>query len=136
MTEQKKSKGLNIGLWVIQGLLAAAFGMAGFMKISAPLDQLAQNGMTFVNVFSVETVRFIGISEVLGAIGLILPAALRIKPVLTPIAAIGVSVIMILATIFHVAHNEPVMVTIILFLLSAVVVWGRFIKAPVKPKVV
>jgi len=134
MTEQKKSKGLHIGLWVIQGLLAAAFGMAGFMKISAPLDQLAQNGMTFVNVFSAETVRFIGISEVLGAIGLILPAALRIKPILTPIAAIGVAVIMILATIFHVTHNEPVMVTIILFLLSVVVAWGRFVKAPVTAK--
>ena len=128
MTEQKKSKVLHISLWVAQGLLAAAFGMAGFMKITTPIEQLAQNGMSFVNSYGAGTVRFIGITEVLAAIGLILPAALRILPILTPLAASGLSVVMILATQYHLSHNEPSLVTIILFALAVFVAWGRFKK--------
>lgn len=131
MTEQQNSKALHIGLWVAQGLLAAAFGMAGFMKISAPIEQLAQSGMSFVNNFGVGTVRFIGISELLGALGLILPAALRIKPILTPLAAVGVAIIMVLATTYHITHGESAMPTIILFALAAFVAWGRFKKVPI-----
>ncbi len=134
MTEKKTSKGLHIGLWVAQGLLAVAFGMAGFMKITAPIEQLAQSGMSFVNVFGVGTVRFIGVSEVLGAIGLILPAALRIKLILTPLAAAGIATVMVLATIYHIYVGEPP-ITIILFALAAFVAWGRFRKAPIQPRV-
>lgn len=134
MTEQKKSKALHIGLWVSQGLLAAAFGMAGFMKILTPIEQLAQKGMGFVNQYSEGMVRFIGITELLGAIGLILPAAIRIKPILTPIAAIGVAMIMVLAAIYHIAHNESALATIVLFALAIFVAWGRFKKAPVEAK--
>ena len=57
MTDQKKSKVLHIALWIAQGLLAAAFGLAGFMKITAPIDQLAQSGMTFVDHYSIGMVR-------------------------------------------------------------------------------
>jgi putative oxidoreductase len=134
MTVQKKSKILHIALWIAQGLLAAAFGVAGFMKITAPIDQLAQSGMTFVNQYSVEMVRFIGISEVLGAIGLILPAALRIKPILTPLAAIGIAIIMILAFFYHISHNEPFIPIITLFALAAFVAWGRYKKIPIHAK--
>lgn len=134
MTEQKKSKGLHIGLWVVQGLLAAAFGMAGFMKISAPVEQLAQSGMGFVNSFGVGTVRFIGISELLGAIGLILPAALRIKPILTPLAAVGIAIIMVLACVYHISHNEPFIPVVVLLALASFVAWGRFKKAPIQAK--
>lgn len=134
MAEQKKSKALHIGLWVAQVLLAAAFGMAGFMKITAPIEQLAQSGMSFVNNFGVDTVKFIGISEVLGALGLILPAAFRIKPILTPLAAVGIAIIMVLATSYHVTHSEPFAPTSILLLLASFVAWGRFIKLPILPK--
>lgn len=134
MTEQKTSKALHIGLWVSQGLLAAAFGMAGFMKISVPIEQLAQSGMGFVNNYGSGAVRFIGFSELLGALGLILPAALRIKPILTPIAAIGVAIIMVLAVMYHIAHGESAMPTIILFALAVFVAWGRFKKVPIPSK--
>lgn len=134
MTEMKKSKTLNTSLWIIQALLAAAFGMAGFMKISSPIEQLAQGGTSFVNEYAESTVRLIGICELLGAIGLILPAALRIKPVLTPAAAVGIALLMISATGYHVSHGEPFMASIILFLLAAFVAWGRYRLVPVQPK--
>lgn len=134
MTEQKKSKALHIGLWVAQGLLAIAFGMAGFMKITMPVEELAKNGMSFVTNYGIGTVRFIGISEVLGALGLLLPAALRIKPILTPLAAVGIAIIMVLATSYHFTHNEPFAPTIILFLLASFVAWGRYKKSPIQAK--
>lgn len=134
MTEQQNSKALHIALWVVQGLLAAAFGMAGFMKITQPIYELALMGMTFVNQFDVGIVRFIGVAEVLGAIGLILPAALRIKPMLTPLAAVGIAAIMALATSYHISQNEPFIATIVLFALAVFVAWGRYKKAPILPK--
>lgn len=125
---------MNIALWVAQGLLAAAFFMAGFMKITTPIDDLAANGMSFVNTFSEEMVRFIGISEVLGGIGLIFPALLRIKPILTPIAAIALTIVMVLAAIYHISVGEPPVPNIILFSLAAFVAWGRLRKVPIQPK--
>src|SRR6056297_2342121 len=98
----KKSKRLHIALWVAQSLLAAAFLMAGMMKITVPIDELATNGMSFVYSFPESMVRFIGICEVLGSIGLILPALLRIKPILTPIASVGLAAIMVFAAIYHI----------------------------------
>jgi putative oxidoreductase len=134
MTERKTSKGLHTALWVVQILLAAAFGMAGFMKITAPVDELLKNGMTFVNDYSVGMVRFIGWSELLGALGLILPAALRIKPILSVFAAAGIAIIMVMATIYHISHNEPFIATILFFGLALFVIWGRIKKAPIQEK--
>lgn len=130
----KQSKGLNIALWAAQGLLAAAFLMAGFMKITTPIDDLAVNGMSFVNAFSEGIVRFIGVSEVLGGIGLILPALLRIKSILTPIAAIGLAVVMVLAAIYHISVGEPPVPNIILFALAIFIAWGRIKKVPIESK--
>lgn len=78
-------------------------------------------------------VRFIGLSELAAAIGLILPAATRIRPALTPIAAGGLTLIMVLATVFHVARGEVqvVPVTVVLGALAAFVAWGRGKKAQV-----
>jgi len=129
-----KSKGLHIALWVVQGLLAAAFIMAGFMKMTSPIDALAAEGMSFVNSFPEGMVRFIGISEILGGIGLILPALLRIKPVLTPIAAAALALVMVLAGIYHITAGEPPVPNIVLFALAAFVAWGRFKKAVISPK--
>lgn len=102
----QQTKKLHIALWVAQGLLAAPFIMAGIMKITAPIADLAANGMSFVNSFSEAVVRFIGISEALRGLGLILPALLKIQPILTPIAAIGLAIIMVLAAVYHGIHNE------------------------------
>lgn len=134
MTEQKNSKAIHIALWVVQGLLAVAFGLAGFMKLTAPIAQLAANGMNFVNHYSVEMVRFIGLSEVLGALGLIFPAALRIKPFLTPLAATGLAITMVLAAFEHISQGEPIVANLVLLALTGFVAWGRFIKAPIQAK--
>lgn len=134
MTEIKRSKALHITLWIAQVLLAIGFGLAGFMKVTAPIEQLEQSGMTFVNDYGAGMVRFIGISEILGALGLILPAALRIKPILTPIAAVGLSIIMILATIYHISNHEPIVGALVFLALTSFIAWGRFSKAPIQPK--
>lgn len=134
MTTQKTSKALHIGLWVVQGLLAAAFGMAGFMKLTAPIEQLAENGMSFVNDYSVGMVRFIGISELLGALGLIIPAAFRFKTFLTPLAAVGLAIIMVLATSYHIGANEPIIGSVVFFVLTTFIAWGRFKLAPIQAK--
>lgn len=134
MTTQKTSKTLHIGLWVVQGLLAAAFGMAGFMKLTAPIEQLAENGMSFVNDYSVGMVRFIGISELLGALGLIIPAAFRFKTFLTPLAAVGLAIIMVLATSYHIGANEPIIGSVVFFVLTTFIAWGRFKLAPIQAK--
>lgn len=134
MTQQKNSKALHIALWVVQALLAFAFGMAGFMKVSKPVDELAQMGMSFVTSYAPQTVLFIGITELLAAVGLILPAALRILPFLTPLAATGLSIVMVLATQYHISHGEPFVATVVLLALAVFVAWGRFKKAPIAAK--
>ena len=86
------SKVLPVGLWIAQGLLAAVFLMSGFMKVSAPVDTL-QAQMPWVAGSLGGLVRFIGVAELLGAIGVVLPALTRIKPMLTPLAASGLAVV-------------------------------------------
>ncbi|MGV3575112.1 MAG: DoxX family protein [Devosia sp.] len=79
----------NIGLWVAQAVLAAVYVMAGFMKLTQPIDALVASGMSYAGDYPEMLTRFIGTMEVLGAIGIILPAATRIAPFLTPLAALG-----------------------------------------------
>lgn len=134
MAQQQKSKALHIALWVVQVLLAAAFGMVGFMKLSLPTAELAAKGMGFVNHTSEGMVRFIGVAELLGAIGLILPSALRILPFLTSLAAVGLAIIMVLATNEHISHGEPFLPTVVLFALAAFVAWGRYKMVPIQAK--
>ena len=129
-----KNKTLHISLWVVQCLLAAAFGLAGIMKITSPMEKLLEAGMTFVSSYGVATVRFIGWSELLGALGLILPSALRIKPILTSVAALCLAFVMILATAFHIMNNEPYIATIVFFVLCLFVSWGRYKKAAILAK--
>jgi uncharacterized membrane protein YphA (DoxX/SURF4 family) len=118
---------MHILLWVVQVLLACAFGMAGVMKSTQPVDALTQAGIAWAGQIPLPMVRFIGVSELLGAIGLILPAATRIKPFLTPLAALGLLTIMILAMAFHLSRGEvqATPVNIVLGGLAAFVAWGR-----------
>jgi putative oxidoreductase len=129
------SKGLNIGLWVVQGLLGLAFTMAGVMKSTQPIAALAEK-MIWPGVVPEALVRFIGVSELLGGLGLILPAATRIKPGLTPLAAAGLATVMVLAAIFHVSRGEfgGLPVNFVMGGLMAFVAWGRFKKAPITPR--
>ena len=80
---------MNVTLWIVQAVLAIAFGLAGLMKATQPKQKLAKN-LPWVEDFAPGTVKLIGTVEVLAALGLILPAATGIATVLTPIAATGV----------------------------------------------
>ena len=119
---------MNIALWIIAGLLALAFLAAGAMKLAQPKEKLAATGMAWVEDFSPGMVKTIGALEVLGALGLILPAALGIIPVLVPIAAVGLAALMIGAAITHARRKERQMlpVNLILFALAVIVAVSRF----------
>jgi len=128
----QRSQGANTALWVVQLLLALLFAGAGYAKVSIPLDELAKT-LPYTADLPGALVRFIGASEVAGAIGLILPALVRILPILTPAAAIGLNVVMWLATVFHLFRGEwsDVPMTIVLGTLTGLVAWGRLRKAPI-----
>jgi uncharacterized membrane protein YphA (DoxX/SURF4 family) len=119
---------MNVVLWVIAGLLAAAFLAAGAMKLAQPKEKLAASGMVWTEDFSPSTIKAIGALEILAAIGLILPAALDIVPVLVPLAATGLIALMIGAAITHTRRKEsqPIVINLLLLALAAVVAWGRF----------
>ncbi len=114
-------------LWIISGLLAVAFAMAGVMKIMQPKEKLAEN-MAWVEDFSDMQVRGIGIVELLGAIGLILPMLTGIAPILTPLAAVGLVLTMIGAAITHVRRGENQMIVpnVVLGALAVVAAVGWF----------
>src|SRR5216117_2785688 len=92
---------LNVLLWIVQALLALIFLMTGGMKLVLPIE-----GMAGPNPLPGLFLRFIGVAEVLGAIGLILPGLLRIRPCLTPLAAAGLVIIMIGATVLTLAGGD------------------------------
>ncbi|MGW1892373.1 DoxX family protein [Streptomyces sp. NPDC002004] len=119
---------MNVLLWVLAGGLAVAFLAAGTMKLSQPKQKLAASGMGWTEGVSAGTVKLIGMLEVLAAIGLILPPALGIAPVLAPLASLGLTLVMLGAMVVHARRSEAQMVTVnlVLFALAAVVAWGRF----------
>jgi len=128
---------LKIALWIVQSLLAAAFLLAGFMKTFTPVPELAAQ-MPWVADVPAWMPRLAGISEILAAFGLILPSLLRIKPWLTPLAAAGLLLIMVLASGLHVMRGEYAMLLSngLLAGLSAFVAYGRARLSPVPPRVV
>jgi uncharacterized membrane protein YphA (DoxX/SURF4 family) len=119
---------VNVVLWIIAGVLALAFLAAGAMKLLRPKPKLIESGLGWAADFSDGTIKLIGAAEVLAAIGLILPAALDIAPILVPLAALGLVIIMIGAIVVHLRRKENPMVAanVVLLILAAVVVWGRF----------
>ncbi len=122
---------MNIALWIVQGLLALAFLLAGSMKAFAPLNTVRKN-MSWANDVGVPFVRFIGVAELLGGIGLILPAITGIQSWLTIAAALGLVVVMVSASIFHASRREyqNIGMNIVLLLLAAFIVLGRWALAP------
>ena len=122
---------MNIALWIVQILLALAFLMAGGMKAMQPKEKLAEK-MAWVENVSPGIIRLIGILEILGAIGVVLPALTGILPWLTPLAAVGLVLTMIGAAITHLRRSEYSMMIpgLVLLVLAAFVVYGRFVVAP------
>lgn len=131
----KTNKAMNISLWIAQGLMAAMFIMAGVSKSFQPIEALAES-MPWVNDVSSSLVRFIGVSELLGGIGIILPAILRIKPNLTSLAAWGLVAVMVLAAGFHASRGEygAIGANVVFIAILAFVAWGRSKKAIILPK--
>lgn len=123
---------MNIALWIVQILLALAFVMAGVMKATQPVTRLAER-MKWTQALSPWMVRAIGTLEILGAIGLILPAATGILPWLTPVAAMSLVLTMVGAMILHMRRGEGshVAPNVILLLLALFIVIGRFTLAPI-----
>ncbi len=119
---------MNAVLWIIAGLLAAAFLAAGAMKLTRTKDTLLDSGLGWTEDFSPGMVKTIGLLEVLAALGLILPGVFGIAPGLVPLAALGLVLVMAGAALTHGRRHEwsMVAVTAALLVLSAVVAWGRF----------
>ena len=117
----------NLTLWTVQGLLAALFLFAGGMKLVMPIEAMA-GPVALPGLL----LRFIGVCEALGAIGLILPGLLRIHRELTPLAAAGLVIIMVGATVITLMGGSiaPAVVPFIVGLLAASVAYGRTHSAP------
>ncbi|HYC31232.1 MAG TPA: DoxX family protein [Gemmatimonadales bacterium] len=135
MAAARRSRALHISLWIVQVLLAAAFLMAGTMKLSQPIDALAPQ-MPWVTAVPAALVRFIGAAELAGALGLLLPSLTRLQPRLTALAALGLVAVMVLASAFHLSRGEGAMVpmNLVLAALAAFVAWGRGKAAPITPR--
>lgn len=117
----RNSKKTNILLWTIQVLLAALFLFAGIMKFLIPAAQL-----TAQSPFSAAFIRFIGVAEIAGALGLILPGLTRIQPRLTPLAATGLVLIMSGATTLTFSSGPGALFPFVAGVLCAFVAYGRF----------
>ena len=120
---------MNIALWVIQVLLAGMYGMAGSMKTFQPDKARTNPQMTWAHDKQDGYIRFVGVSELLGALGLIIPALTGILPWLTPLAAIGLALIQVLAIFtVHLPKKEfqVIPVNVVLLVLAIVAAYGRF----------
>ncbi len=125
-----RGKGLSVTLWILQGLLGALFIFSGVMKFIMSVEQMTK-GTSLTGGF----IHFIGVCEILGGIGLILPALLRIMPILTPIASCGLVIIMAGATYVSLPMGMKAAAFPAFFgLLLAFVAYGRFVLRPIPPK--
>jgi len=129
---QKYSQPIHVALWVVQVVLAISFIWAAWMKLFQPIDRLSVM-WPWTGQVPMTLVKFTGIIDFLGAMGLILPSLLRIQPRLTPIAAMAIIVLMLCASVFHIMRGEAsvIGVNIVFGIMAAFVAWGRFTKAPI-----
>ncbi len=123
---------MNIGLWILQVLLAAAFLAHGWLFLSPPSEVAEQMNAFLPRWFQL----FLGVAEVLAAVGLTLPGITRIAPFLIVWAAIGVMVVTISATVLHLARGEysSAAITAVLFAMSAAVAYMRHRVLPIQPR--
>jgi hypothetical protein len=120
---------VTVALWIVQALLAALFLFAGGMKLVLPIEEM-QSPVALPGPF----LRFIGVAEVLGGLGLVLPGLLRIRPGLTPLAAAGLVIIMIGATVLTLATGQvgAALISLVVGCLAAFVAYGRWRLAPLR----
>lgn len=125
------SRAWHTGLWIVQVLVGGMFLAIGFMKSTTPIEELARIVPLAGDIPWL--VRFIGVSEFAGGLGLLLPAALRIRPKLTVLAALALGLVMVLAVLYHVVRGEfsAIGTSLTLGILTAVIAWGRQYKAPI-----
>lgn len=128
------SKTMHLTLWVAQ-ILVALFLVTGAVLKFQPIEKIAAM-MPWAGQVPAAVVRLLGVIDLLGALGLILPSLLRIKPLLAVWAAIGVVVLMVCATIFHVSRGEASVVGVNIFcaFIATFIAWGRLKKAPITAK--
>jgi DoxX-like family len=122
---------MEVFLWAVAGLLAAVFLTVGAAELALPKDRLARRLGGWAEDFPQPQIRVIGALEVLGAIGLIVPAALGVAPVLVPVAAVGLALMMIGALITHVRREDDVnvelgLINLILLVLAVALAYSRF----------
>lgn len=119
---------MNITLWIIAGLLAAAFLASGAMKLLQPKEKVIASGAAFLEGFGAGSIKAIGGLEVLGGLGLVLPPALDVAPILAPLAAVGLALMMVVAVVARLRHSQHdgLVVHLVVVALFASVVWGRF----------
>ncbi len=121
---------MNTALWIVQGLLALAYIAAGGLKLVRPREQLVASGnFDWMKDSSDAAVKAVGLVEILGALGVILPWLTGIAPILTPIAAVGLVVVQVFALRIHLVRHEhqPLPVNALLLLLAAFTAVGRFL---------
>ena len=125
-------KALHVTLWAVQLLLALFFLMVGYSHGLMPYDQIAEQA-TWMKAVPRALGRFIGYAELAGGLGVIIPAATRIRPWLTPLAALGLAIIMMLAILFHIVRGEASVIWMhtLLAVLALFVAWGRWRKAAI-----
>lgn len=130
------SKGWNVGIWVVQALLALVFVTIGVLRTTLSVDTLVDMGVVYADDLPLPLLRFIGVVELLGGLGVIVPALSRVKPMLTPLAATGLALLMVLASVFHATRSEwEVLPTVLLLAtLAAFVIWGRTRKVRIEPR--
>ncbi len=118
--------GMTVILWIDQGLLAAAYLLAGVPKMTLPMAALSKR-VSWASTVPTSLMRFIGVSEMLGAIGLILPMVTGILPWLTVAAAMGLIVLQLCAVVFHISRGElnGVPINAVLIALALVIAVGR-----------
>lgn len=123
---------MNIVLWILQILVGLAFIMAGYIHGFKPDQLKGQPGGQWISDIPDGLRLFIGISEILGGVGVILPAVTGILPWLTPLAAALLALVMLLAAGFHATRREypGIAINTVLFALAAFVAYGRFVLVP------
>lgn len=133
--DEARRKNLNTLLWVMQGFLFLAFGTTGLMKLTMPIDKLTAI-MTWPGNVPEFLVRGIGAAELAGAMGVFLPALMRMQPWITSYAAMGLATVMICAVGYHLMLFQGMMLipSIVLGAIAGYVAWGRDKVLPIPPR--
>ena len=133
--DASRQKNLNTVLWAMQGFLFLAFGTAGLLKLTLPIERLAEL-MTWPGAVPEPLVRAIGAAEIAGAMGVFLPALTRMQPWITSYAAMGLATVMICAVGYHLMlfQGKMLVPSILLGVIAGYVAWGRETAVPIKPR--